>query len=99
MNAAQANTDDVSLGEFLAALLWPIPAITDEDAMICAGISLARSTSQALEADFAKVWQIMTYLPEGYLRLLESPEGWSALSAVVAADLGISSVPVVPAIH
>ncbi len=67
--------------------------------MIYAGMSLARSVTSALEADFEDVWRIMTHLPEGYLRLLESPEGWAALSAIVSADLGILSVPVNPAIH
>lgn len=67
--------------------------------MIYAGASLARSVTIALDADFKDVWSIMTHLPDGYLRLLESPEGWAALGAIVAAGLGVSSVPVVPAIH
>ena len=99
MNAAQPQPDLAIISEFLAALLPPAPVITDQDAMIYVGMSLALSISMALESDFDEVWRIMTYLPDGYLRLLESPEGWAALSAVVAADLGISSVPVVPAIH
>lgn len=67
--------------------------------MIYAGASLARSVASALDADYNEVWRVMTCLPDGYLRLLESPEGWAALSAIVAVDLGILSVPVNPAIH
>lgn len=67
--------------------------------MIYAGVSLARSVTSALDADYSEVWQALTYLPDGYLRLLESPEGWVALGAIVAAGLGISTVPVHPAIH
>lgn len=98
MTAPQSYPDvGLSLGDILAALLRP--AVTDEDAMIYAATCLAMSIVNALESDFEKVWRVMTYLPDGYLRLLESPEGWAALSAIVAADLGISSVPVNPAIH
>ena len=99
MNAVQTQPDLITIGELIAAFLPPAPDITDQDAMILVGMSLALSISMALQTDFDEVWQIMTYLPDGYLRLLESPEGWAALGAVVAADLGISSVPVVPAIH
>lgn len=67
--------------------------------MIYAGLKLAANITSALEADFSDVWHIMTRLPDGYLRLLESPEGWAALGAIVAAELGISSVPVQPVIH
>ena len=98
MNAPQSFPDvGPSIGDILAALLHP--AITDEDAMIYVGASLARSVTSALNADFEEVWCIMTHLPDGYLRLLESPEGWTALSAIVAADLGISPVPVIPVLH
>ena len=99
MNTVQTQPDLTILSDFLAALLPPVAGVTNEEAMIYAGISLALSISMALQTDFDEVWQIMTYLPDGYLRLLESPEGWAALGAIVAADLGISSVPVVPAIH
>ena len=98
MTASQSYPDvSLSLGDILAALLRP--AVSYEDAMIYAGTSLSMSIAHVLQADFAEVWRIMTHLPDGYLRLLESPEGWAALSAIVAADLGILSVPVNPAIH
>lgn len=67
--------------------------------MIYAGMNLAANVTSALKADYDEVWRMMTHLPDGYLRLLESPEGWAALGAIVAAGLGISSVPVNPAIH
>lgn len=98
MNAPQSYPDvSLSLGDILGALLRP--AISDEDAMLYAATSLAMSLSYALTADFKEVWCIMTHLPDGYLRLLESPEGWAVISAIIAADLGIISAPVVPAIH
>lgn len=67
--------------------------------MVCAGGWLAVEITAALGADFGDVWRVLTHLPDGYLRLLESPEGWAALGAIIAADLGVSSVPVIPAIH
>lgn len=99
MNGEQTYPALISIGELLGALLQPVPAITDEDATVYVGMSLALSLSAALASDFDEIWRVMTHLPDGYLRLLESPEGWAALGAIVAADLGISSVPVVPAIH
>lgn len=77
-----------------------VPSIlTDEDALVFAGDRLATQITYALGVAFSDVWASLTHLPDGYLRLLESPEGWTALGAIVAADLGISSVPVIPVLH
>lgn len=76
-----------------------LPALNDDDALVLAGDRLAIQITNALGVAFGDVWTSLTHLPDGYLRLLESPEGWTALSAIVAADLGISPVPVIPVLH
>lgn len=80
-------------------LLKPLPDITDDEAMACVGGWLAVEITSALGADYDDVWHVLTHLPDGYLSLLDSPQGWVAISAIVAAELGNSSVPVIPAIH
>ena len=71
----------------------------DEQAMACAGEWLAVKITEALSADYNDVWRTLTHLPDGYLPLLESPEGWAALSAIVAMDLGFAIVPFIPLTH
>lgn len=83
----------------LSETLRLVPDFTDLDAMICAGGCLAFAITEALDAEFNDVWRVLTHLPDGYLRFLESPEGWAALGAIVAADLGVSTVPVIPVVH
>lgn len=97
MSPVQRQPDFASIGEVLGALL--LPDITDEEAMACVGGWLAVEITSALGADFDDVWRVLTHMPDGYLRLLESPEGWVGLSAIVAAEFGLSLLPVVPAIH
>lgn len=97
MSPFQRQPDLAIIGEVFGALL--LPNITDDEAMACVGGWLAVAITNSLGADFDDVWHILTHLPDGYLRLLESPEGWVALSAIVAAEIGLSLVPVVPAIH
>ena len=97
MIGVQPIVDGISRSALFADAL--LPAVTDDQAMACAGGWLAVEITRSLGADFRDVWSALTHLPDGYLRLLESPEGWAALGAIVAADLGVSSVPVVPAIH
>lgn len=69
------------------------------EAMQYAGECLAAQIALSSHFAFADVWDVLTHLPDGYLSLLESPEGWSAISAIIAAELGVSSVPVIPVIH
>ena len=73
--------------------------LSDEQAMACAGEWLAVKITEALGADYNDVWCALTHLPDGYLPLLESPEGWAALGAIVATDLGFATVPVIPLTH
>ena len=72
---------------------------SDEQAMACAGEWLAVKITEALGDDYNDVWRALSHLPDGYLPLLESPEGWAALGAIVASDLGFRSVPVIPLKH
>ena len=73
--------------------------LSDEQAMACAGEWLAVKITEALGANYTDVWRTLTHLPDGYLPLLESPEGWAALGAIVATDLGFATVPVIPLTH
>jgi hypothetical protein len=87
-----------SLGDILAACLQSEP-VNELEATQYAGESLAAQIASASQFDFDAVWQVLIHLPDGYLRLLDSPEGWAAISAIVSAEMGVSSVPVVPVIH
>lgn len=69
------------------------------EAMQYAGESLAAQIALSSQFAFADVWNVLTLLPDGYLTLLDSPEGWAAISAIIAAELGDSSAPIVPVIH
>ena len=97
MNAVAVAGDGIGLK--------PLPVsdlphnLSDEEAMVCAGEWLAGKITEALDADYSDVWHALTHLPDGYLTLLESPEGWAALGAIVATDLGFATVPVIPLTH
>ena len=97
MNAVQLSVYGIGTCATFADAVFP--TATDDQAMACAGGWLAVEITRSLGADFIEVWAVLTHLPDGYLRLLESPEGWAAISAIVATDLGVCSVPIVPAIH
>ena len=73
--------------------------LSDEQAMACAGEWLAVKITEALCVDYTDVWDSLTHLPDGFLPLLESPDGWAALGAIVATDLGFATVPVIPLTH
>ena len=97
MNAAHAVVDGIGLKP-LAVSNQPHD-LSEEQAMACAGEWLAVKIADALGADYNDVWRVLTHLPDGYLPLLESPEGWAALGAIVATDLGFATVPVIPLTH
>ena len=97
MNAAAAVVDGIGLKP-LAVSDLPND-LSDEQAMACAGEWLAVKITEVLGADYNDVWRTLTHLPGGYLPLLESPEGWAALGAIVATDLGFATVPVIPLTH
>ncbi len=99
MRQVQHQPELASIGEVLGALIQPSPDITDDEVLARVSGWLAVEIAGGLGADFDDVWRVLTHLPDGYLRLLESPEGWVALSVIVAADFGVSLVPVNPAIH
>ena len=97
MNAAAAVIEGIGRTPLAVA---DLPHdLTDEQAMACAGEWLAVKITEALSADYKDVWRALTHLPDGYLPLLESPEGWAALGAIVATDLGLAMVPVIPLTH
>ena len=97
MNAAAAVIDGIGPKPLAVADLPP--DLSDEQAMACAGEWLAVKITEALCANYNDVWRALTHLPDGYLPLLESPEGWTALGAIVATELGFATVPIIPLTH
>jgi hypothetical protein len=100
MNATlPANTQEASLGEILAHCLAERVEMTELEAMQCAGLHLARRIAHNSNAEFENVWREMTHLPDGLLKLLDSREGWHALSAVVCGALDVPTASVIPVVH
>ncbi len=75
------------------------PDESAEQALVSAGSRLATEITESFNADFNDVWRVLTHLPDGFLSLLESPEGWTALSALVANDLNLAGGVVMPVLH
>jgi hypothetical protein len=45
------------------------------------------------------VWRVLCMVPDNMLSLLDSPQGWTTLSAFVAGELGICPPDYAPAVH
>ena len=90
---------ELSLGELLSAALVGPDQISDEDAMGWTGLHLARLIAETSDIDHADVWHTMTHMPAGYLRFLESPEGWVALGALVSRILDVPGEPISPVLN
>lgn len=96
--AQDIDAGSLNLGQLLADCLQTA-GVSDEEAMGWAGISVARMISETAEVEYSEVWRVMTHLPENYLTLLETPEGWVGLAAVVCGVLGVAFTPVQPLRH
>lgn len=64
-----------------------------------AALQLAYDLADEFDAPVGDVWFSICNLPENILVLLNSPQGWSALSAVVAFDLGLPASGYGPTVH
>lgn len=95
MNGPPINLS-ASLGEMLASVLAQqeareAAAINDQ-AQYLAAVELARQIAPLLRVTEEQAFEALTYVPDSMLPLLQSPEGWAALAAFVAADLGVLTV-------
>ena len=90
---------ELSLGELLSAAFAEPVQISDEDAMGWTGLHLARLIAETSDIDHTDVWDAMTHMPAGYLRFLETPEGWVALGALVQRILGVPGEPIAPVLN
>jgi hypothetical protein len=60
---------------------------------------LSREVSRRLGLDPESVFNALTFIPDNMLSLLHSPEGWSALAAYAAAELGAADPSYRPTRH
>lgn len=60
---------------------------------------LAREVATASGQDATSILDRLYYVPDNLLALLHSPQGWTALCAYVAADLGFAEPDYRPTIH
>lgn len=89
-----------SLGEILGlALQSQGQARLIEFARYEAGRRLANEIAGASDLGRAEVWDALCSVPDNMLALLESPQGWSALAAYVAEDLGWALNSYAPTVH
>lgn len=92
-----------SLGEILAQALAstsPIdPGPSDEDVQFNCAAYLVRDVSPILRIDEREVFDALSYVPDAMLPMLETPQGWTALAAHVAADLGCDLPDYSPTLH
>jgi hypothetical protein len=87
---SEAVADAVDAAHAAAAVAWA----TDMSAL-----QLAYDLADEFAAPVGDVWFSICNLPENILVLLDSPQGWSALSAVVGFDLGLPASGYGPTVH
>lgn len=90
---------ELSLGELLSVALVEPDQISDDDAMGWTGLYLTSLIAERAEVEHSEVWHVLTHLPGNYLDMLQSPEGWDALAALVCGVLGVAFAPVLPSRH
>lgn len=64
-----------------------------------AALQLAYDLADEFGVPVGDVWYSLCNLPQNILTLLESPQGWSTLSAVVAFDMGLPATGYGPTVH
>ena len=77
----------------------PRPCGVEYWARQVSAFALIDDLAAALGMPSKLVWQSLSTLPDNMLSLLDSPEGWTALAAFVACDLGVSAPDYLPAVH
>ena len=93
---------DVAFDDLLAAALSSTsidPADAVLEGRFQSGRHLARAVAPLLDVTEADLWDALTYLPDGLLHLLDTPEGWSALVPILSADLGVKPARFTPSVH
>lgn len=94
-----------TLGDLLGAVLgWggpvePLPPISDLDAQAVAAATLSHDLARKSDMSVNQVWDCLTAVPDNMLALLHSPQGWTALASLVAADNGVPEPLLTPSIH
>lgn len=64
-----------------------------------AAVTLAREVAGLLGYPVDDVWWALCNVPIAMAKLLDSPEGWSALAGYLACDLGMPDPEYRPRIH
>ncbi|MCP5389175.1 MAG: hypothetical protein H6915_05360 [Novosphingobium sp.] len=79
-----------------------LAAIEREYALACtrqAAFELSRQASGALGVTPMEAMEALADLPENTLCFLDSPQGWTALVAYIANQLGASDTGYAPTVH
>ena len=71
----------------------------DADAQYKSAVALSRALSPRLGVTEAECFDAMCTIPDNLLSLLCSPQGWTAIASMVAADHGKADPGFMPALH
>ncbi|WP_324740105.1 hypothetical protein U8326_10045 [Tsuneonella sp. CC-YZS046] len=74
-------------------------AATDRQAQFHSAAELTRQFSEMTGVDRRVVFGRLTTIDLNLLALLGSPQGWTAIAAFMACELGISAPDLVPTVH
>lgn len=90
------------IGEILAEAMrsqnLPKP-LTDLEAQSLSAWGLARQLSAVADLSPDTAYDGLCSVPDNMLSLLHSPQGWSALASLVAADNGLGEPALMPTVH
>lgn len=100
-----------TLGDILAAALTGQPVLTPEelaqqaeeqlyvDAQWTSARALTREAAWRLGIGEEEAWTSICTVPDNLLNLLLSPQGWTAIAAMIAADNGLADPAFKPSLH
>jgi hypothetical protein len=91
-----------TLGDILAAALGhqpELPPISDLQAHSVAAENLSATLHGLGVAAATEAWRLLAQMPPNLLNLLESPQGWTALASMVAAEVGQPEPGFKPTVH
>lgn len=74
-------------------------SLTGDLGQTAAALALAKDTAKLLGLEVEETWCSLCNLPLNMVGLLDSPHGWSVLSAYIADDLGLSAPVYWPQVH
>lgn len=81
-----------------APIIDPVAEVTYWARQVSA-CALMDEIATLLDVDHGLVWQVLCTVPDNMLTLLDSPQGWGAISGYVSAELGIVCPDYMPAVH